>query len=184
MSSGSCLRGDREADPLHVLAHAWPAKYELAPVERVCSRFVPVAAGSFAQLPVHLVQRIPQTGVKGVVRSAVRKVHNSKCALTGNEGVTVACGSGAQDRSRAALGEAQVCGHWTVGRTTYMARSELLEQIRVATAPNEIPTASADARAWLAWLRDHPRDHQAFFMVDLLSVDRRARVSASQSGRK
>jgi hypothetical protein len=50
-----------------------------------------------------------------------------------------------------------------------MKRDELLQQMRMATTPNEISTALADARAWL---RDHPRDHQvAFSMLDMLSVE-------------
>jgi hypothetical protein len=56
-----------------------------------------------------------------------------------------------------------------------MEREELLQQIRGATAPNEISTTLADTHAWLAWLRDHHRDHQvALFMVELLGVERRA----------
>ena len=59
-----------------------------------------------------------------------------------------------------------------MGKTTRMKRDELLQQMRVATTPNETSTALADARAWL---RDHPRDHQvAFSMLELLSVERQA----------
>jgi hypothetical protein len=53
-----------------------------------------------------------------------------------------------------------------------MQRDELLQQMRVATTPNEISTAFADTRAWLG---DHPRDPQvAFSMLELLSVERHA----------
>jgi hypothetical protein len=58
-----------------------------------------------------------------------------------------------------------------------MKRTELLQQMRVATTPNDISTALSDARAWL---RVHPRDHEvAFSMLDLLSVERHALGSAS-----
>jgi hypothetical protein len=51
-----------------------------------------------------------------------------------------------------------------------MKRDDLLQQMRVATTPNEISTALADARAWL---RNHPRDHQvAFSMLELHGVER------------
>jgi len=53
-----------------------------------------------------------------------------------------------------------------------MERDGLLQRMRVASAPNEISTALADARAWL---REHPRDHQvALSMLELLNVERHA----------
>ena len=77
------------------------------------------------------------------------------------------------------MGDRGACGFAgrVVGKTTRMKRAELLQQIRVATTPNEILTALADARTWL---RVHPRDHEvAFSMLDLLSVERHALGSAS-----
>ena len=53
-----------------------------------------------------------------------------------------------------------------------MERKELLQEMLVATTPNETSTAISDARDWL---RDHPRDQVVISaMEDLIEVEREA----------